>query len=943
MSAAEDIDARPARIRILHLEDSARDAELVSEFLRADGLDCDIVRVWTREDFTTGLEKGGVDLILADHQLPIFDGDAALDISRTIAPDVPFIFVSGTLGEDVAVEALRHGATDFVVKQRLDRLAGVVGRAIAESNERIQRKLAQDALRDSEREFRFAMSAGRFGVWSIDFVTGKMKTSEIFRLNFGRDPKQSFSYSDLSRSVHPDDQARMQAAVAHSLATGEDYDIEYRILTPSDDLRWISIRGQPGYGADGTVDRMSGVSIDITEKRQADNRRLALVELSDVIRRIDDTDEIAYAAADILGRTLNISRAGYGIVDPIAETITIARDWNAPGIKSLAGVLKFRDYGNYIDDIKRGKTVVFADAVNDVRATAGAEALIAISARAVINMPIIEQGRAVALLYLNHADIRLWSDDDVAFIRDVADRTRAAIARRRAELDLQALATSLEQQVAERTAERDRVWKNSRDLLTILRADGIFLAANPAWHTILGYPPTQVVGRSFRDLVWPDDSAITQDALDTAIGKQDLTNFTNRYRHVDGTPRWIAWHTTREGDFVFAYGRDVTAEREQADALVMAQEALRQSQKLEAMGQLTGGVAHDFNNLLTPILGSLDLLRRRGIGSEREQRLIDGALQSAERAKTLIQRLLAFARRQPLQPSAVDIGQLVDGMVDLIASTSGPQIRVAVHLADDLPAARSDPNQLEMAILNLSVNARDAMPEGGTLTVTAASEIIGRAHRSHLKPGAYVRLSVADTGIGMDDATRARAIEPFFSTKGIGKGTGLGLSMVHGLVAQLGGALTISSKIGLGTNVDLWLPATEAEVPQATAADTRPQQRRSLGRALLVDDEDVVRMTTADMLTDLGYDVVEANSGEAAMRQIDDGLPIDILITDHLMPGMTGADLARSFNNRRPGKPVLIVSGYADAEAIAPDLPRLAKPFRQAELVNMLSTMLTRA
>jgi PAS domain S-box-containing protein len=378
---------------------------------------------------------------------------------------------------------------------------------------------------------------------------------------------------------------------------------------------------------------------------------------------------------------------------------------------------------------------------------------------------------------------------------------------------------------------------------------------------------------------------------------------------------------------------------ERTEELVQAQEQLRQSQKLEAMGQLTGGVAHDFNNLLTPIIGGLDMLKRRGIGGEREQRLIDGGLQSAERAKTLVQRLLAFARRQPLQPGAVDVAGLVAGMADLIASTSGPQIKLTVEVPETLPPARADRNQLEMAILNLSVNARDAMPNGGALTISAAPEAVKAGHRSKLRPGEYVRLSVADTGIGMDEATLARAVEPFFSTKGIGKGTGLGLSMVHGLAAQLGGGFAISSRPGLGTCVDLWLPLSDEAAGEVAEAGAKPPARRGMGTALLVDDEELVRMSTADMLAEFGYEVVEAASAAEALAKLDGGLVFDLLVTDHMMPGMNGADLAREVRDRVPGKPVLIVSGYAETEGIAPDLPRLTKPFRQADLAACLVSM----
>ena len=369
------------------------------------------------------------------------------------------------------------------------------------------------------------------------------------------------------------------------------------------------------------------------------------------------------------------------------------------------------------------------------------------------------------------------------------------------------------------------------------------------------------------------------------------------------------------------------------------EEALRQSQKLEAMGQLTGGVAHDFNNLLTPIVGSLDMLVRRGLGSERERRLIEGALQSAERAKTLVQRLLAFARRQPLQPQAVDLRRLVGGMADLISSTTGPNVDVRVDMSDDLPPATADANQVEMAVLNLAVNARDAMPRGGILSIALTEKTVEADEISGLRPGHYVRISVADTGVGMDEATLTRAIEPFFSTKGIGKGTGLGLSMIHGLALQLNGGLTIESKVGQGTSVILWLPVSAGMVDRDQLRSGLSEHLAGMGTALLVDDEELVRLSTADMLLDLGYEVAEASSAEEALRLIGEGLKPDVLITDHLMPGLSGTVLAQELRLRRPDLPVLIVSGYAEAEGIDPQMPRLTKPFRNAELAASLAAL----
>jgi signal transduction histidine kinase/CheY-like chemotaxis protein len=437
--------------------------------------------------------------------------------------------------------------------------------------------------------------------------------------------------------------------------------------------------------------------------------------------------------------------------------------------------------------------------------------------------------------------------------------------------------------------------------------------------------------------VHPDDAAATADAIISASAAP-VADFETRLPATDGSWHWFSWSAAPGDGIVYAVGRDVTLEKERAAELEQAQEALRQSQKLESMGQLTGGVAHDFNNLLTPIIGSLDLIQRKGAGDERIARLIDGALQSAERAKTLVQRLLAFARRQPLQPTSVDLAKLVLGMAELVASTSGPRVKLVTKIDQDLPPVKADPNQLELALLNLSVNARDAMPDGGLLTIAAGREAAEDGHRSKLPAGNYVRLCVSDTGTGMDEATLRRAVEPFFSTKGVGKGTGLGLSMVHGLAAQLGGALTIQSEPGAGTAVELWLPISS----QPAGAAARSQETvlvSAYGTALLVDDEDLVRASTASMLVELGYAVVEAASAEEALRIVEGGLVPDVVITDHLMPGMTGTALARTLRAARPELPVLIISGYAEDDDIEPDLNRLTKPFRQAELASSLAAL----
>jgi PAS domain S-box-containing protein len=506
---------------------------------------------------------------------------------------------------------------------------------------------------------------------------------------------------------------------------------------------------------------------------------------------------------------------------------------------------------------------------------------------------------------------------------------------------------SLERQVEERTAalrageaRMRAIFETNHQYQGLLALDGTLLDANRTSLEGIGARLEDVIGYPFWETPWFTDTPGAPETVRMAVAKVARGETIHDEIHLQLSNGWRTFDFTmrpvRDADgavvAIVPEAVDITERRQ-------AEEALRQSQKLEAMGQLTGGVAHDFNNLLTPIVGSLDMLYRQGIGTDRQRRLIEGALQSADRAKVLVQRLLAFARRQPLQPAAVDVSRLVRDIADLVASTTGPQINLVVAAPDDLAPAMADANQLEMAVLNLSVNARDAMPAGGTLRITVSEETLGPFHPTRLRPGRYIRLSVADSGEGMDEATLARAVEPFFSTKGIGKGTGLGLSMVHGLASQLDGALTISSKVGVGTIIDLWLPATTAPSKEEVA-DTIILAPRHEGTVLLVDDEALVRASTAQMLHELGFSIVEAASAEDALAMIDAGLKFDLLVTDHLMPGMTGTDLAAELSRRLVGAAVVIVSGYAEAEEIAVDLPRITKPFRLEELATIIRATL---
>ena len=376
------------------------------------------------------------------------------------------------------------------------------------------------------------------------------------------------------------------------------------------------------------------------------------------------------------------------------------------------------------------------------------------------------------------------------------------------------------------------------------------------------------------------------------------------------------------------------AEREIALAQV------HEMQKLETIGQLTGGVAHDFNNLLTPIVGALDLLQRKLAEDDRSQRLIAGAQQSAERARVLVTRLLTFARRQHLEPRSVDVNEIVRGLEDMITRTIGPQFMLQFDIATGLSPAFVDPNQLELAVINLCVNARDAMPDGGRIIVAADMAGAAEAEALRLEPGNYVRIRVIDNGAGMDPETLKRSVEPFYTTKKAGKGTGLGLSMVHGLAGQSGGILQLHSLPGAGTTATIWLPAANTRAVSRGGETASEMARTRPIKVLLVDDEELVRIGIGDMLADLGHEVVTAGSGFTALELLKRG-DIDLMVTDYAMPGMTGGELASAAHGLNPDLPILLITGYANLSAeVGSGVPRLAKPFRQADLAACMASLI---
>ncbi len=476
----------------------------------------------------------------------------------------------------------------------------------------------------------------------------------------------------------------------------------------------------------------------------------------------------------------------------------------------------------------------------------------------------------------------------------------------------------------------------------MLDPEGRITSWNPGAERLKGYTEQEIVGRHFSTFYTEEDRAddLPARALEAAARDGRFEREGWRLRK-DGTRFWAnviidPIRDAQGGLIGFAkITRDISEKR-------AAQEAIFQAQKMEAVGQLTGGLAHDFNNLLTAILGSLQIARKRAIRDD-VKGLIDNAIQGAQRGATLTQRLLAFARRQELQLGPVDVGDLVGGMTELMRRTIGPEVVISVDFAADLPKVRTDSNQLESALLNLVVNARDAMPDGGEITIAASLENVTSGRRHTLPPGEYVCLSVRDRGEGMNAETLANATTPFFTTKGVGKGTGLGLPMVHGLMAQSGGELILRSTVGEGTTAELWLPVAakgEAETKAQAAPEVPLDPAPTALTVLAVDDDALVLMNTVLLLEDLGMDTIQASSGEEALATLQTGDLPDVVITDHAMPNMTGARLCQEIQARYPTLPIILATGYAELPEGVGDLSgvvRLSKPFTQEQLSRALA------
>ena len=788
-------------ISVLFVEDSPHDAELALVTLERSGYSIDCEVVFDHAGVVEALQRRPFDLILSDFILPGYSGSLVLQEARLLAPETPFIFLSGVFGEEHAVNMMRSGAVDYVLKQNLGFLPKAVERALSEVQERRGRLRAEEALREVEVRARLAIDAAGLGMWDYEPQNGTMILDRRCRKMFGLPDEAPVDIQAFESLCHPDDLQRMREHIWGAISTDDgdkEYTTDYRIMLESGQVRWFETRGQ-AFFEDGLCKRFVGVVMDVTEQRLA----------TEALKRMNET---------------------------------------------------------------------------------------------------------------------------------------------------------LGERVEERTRERDRTWELSRDLLAVMRFDTMVVALNPAWEETLGWPREQLLNKPLWSLVHTDDLTATHAATERIRNGNVTDRFVNRMQHYDGSYRWLSWTAVPEAGMMYAAARDITSEIAAVDKLAAAnrelteqirereriEATLQQMQRLEAVGQLTAGVAHDFNNLLTVILTSASFLKNdleRGAPLAKSLSRLQYIQESGERGATLTSQLLAFARRQQLAPKAVDLNDTLVGLLSLLHSTLGGSVTIETDTRAGLWHALVDPTQIEMIILNLAINARDAMGSGGCLTLRTDNAVItAPAERAEEPgPGEYVVLSVKDTGSGMSDEVLQKAFEPFFTTKEVGKGSGLGLAQVFGFAKQSGGGARIETELGVGTTVMVYLPRVTA--PERSLSVEEHEQGTPVDDAshkvLLVDDDPAVREVTAQMLSNLGYAVVQADGGRTALEMLEQGAAVDLVLADFAMPGMNGGELARAVSSRYPKLPVVFITGYAELGELGMGSSTIIqKPFREEQLVRKLSMVL---
>lgn len=766
----------------------------------------------------------------------------------------------------------------------------IIGEVTQRSWAHIERVSAAEELAEREAQLRRSQEAGGVGLFEVDIATNMLTTTPEFCRIFGIPEQDSIHAAELERLIIPEDSALVSSSERRRDGTAV-LDVEYRIRRPDNGQeRIIARKAEYDRDAQGHPVRMAGAVQDVTERRRI---QLAL-----------EKSEAGFSAlAQFMPNQVWTARAdGY-------------LDWFNAQVYDYSGAEE-----GWLDGAEWARIVHPDDLPEALERWAGA----------------LTSGLTyeVEFRLRNRDGEYRWFLARAVALRD-ANGAVASWVGTNTDIHEQKL---LE---AASTRDRDRLWTISQDILLVCDFDGVITAINPSAERLLGWAEDEMVGKTLIDFVHPDEAAATAAEVAKITTGVPTQAFENRYRTKSGEYRLLDWTAVPDAGRIHGVGRDITEHR-------ATEEALRQSQKMEAVGQLTGGIAHDFNNLLQGITGSLDIMDSRLAQGRTDDlvRWLTGAKTSAGRAAALTHRLLAFSRRQPLDPRAVRANPLIGSMEDMLRRTLSENVDLELVLAGGLWTTRCDPNQLESAILNLAINARDAMPGGGKLVIETCNAHLDQAYAARqqdVAPGQYVCICVTDTGVGMDKETIERAFEPFFTTKPIGQGTGLGLSMIYGFARQSEGYARIYSEEGKGTTVKLYLPRFRGEdEPEEAATRLADAPHSDRGEVVLVvEDEAVVRGLIVEVLGELGYQAIEAGDGLKGFEILQSKRRIDLLVTDIGLPGLNGRQMADGARVIRPDLKVLFMTGYAENAALAsgflePGMAMITKPFAMDVLAGRI-------
>ncbi|MBI3932124.1 MAG: response regulator [Acidobacteria bacterium] len=933
-------------VRILHLEDVPEDAELVRESLAAEGIECEVTWVNRRDQFVAALEEGSFDLILADYGLPGFDGGAALALARERVPEVPFLVLSGTVGEEIAVEMLQRGATDYLLKHRTARLGPAVRRALREAEEQATRRRTEQALEASRLFFQHVAEATPNVIYVYDLLERRhLYVAGASRSVWGYGGQQVLEEGPafLERCLHPDDRARLRENLARfaSAGEGEVFESQYRFRHSDGSWRWLRTRATLfTRAADGAPRQIVGVAEDVSEHEREEKRRATQHSVTRVLAEATTLDAARGAVLEALGRGLDFDACEWWDLDD-GGVPTLTAAWHSSRLQGSelgragpGAVLPPASLPGSVSASGRARWI--RDAASEPDFARGA-LVAACGLHAALGVPV-RGGRARAVLVAFSREVLDRDEDLLRTLEALGSQLAAFVDRREAEGALRAS--------QERVREQAALLDKARDAILVGDLEGRIRFWNESAERIYGWPADEALGRNAGELFRSESPQARQawaSVLEHGEWIGELEKSCKDGRRIVAESRWtLVRDEAGRPRSVLTIDTDVTEKKQ-------LQSQFLRVQRMESIGTLAGGIAHDLNNVLSPILMALEILRKKVV-DERGLRLLATMETSARRGADMVRQILTFARGIEGERIVLQPRHLLRDVEKIAAETFPKTIRVRLDVAGDLWNVTGDATQIHQVLLNLSVNARDAMPDGGVLTLAAENvrldETYSRMHPD-ARPGPHVILTVADSGTGIPPGLLDKIFDPFFTTKEVGKGTGLGLSTSLAIVKSHGGFIHVYTEARRGSSFRVYLPATlSAERPGLPAALADLPRGRG-EQILVVDDEASIREIARETLETYGYRVLTASDGaEAVAVYTQNAADVAAVLTDVRMPYMDGPATIRALVRVNPAVKVVVASGFDDGETARKDLAGtvrafLQKPFTAESLLTTLRDVLS--